>query len=289
MMYEGYGPFNTREIASGFWLLVLFAWVIYKKPEVWGNIADATKAFTHPKILASVFTIALYTSGAVWLLAALNLWTPSLLKDTVFWFGATALVLMFRFAPSPNTDTLFKDVLLETLTAVIVLEFLLNTYTFSLPVEFILVPFLTVLAGFIVVADSDETSAKAAGCLKALQALIGTAILAVALVRALTHLDALGTVQALRTFALPPLLSLLFLPCLYFVVLATKYDSIFSRLKCGPEKSSQLMRYARRRIPLVVRGSIGMAQRLLSEHAWDLQQATSEEDIDRLLDEDADG
>ena len=209
--------------------------VLATNAEVRKSVAGVLRALLNPKILASVFAMALYTSAAVWLLAVFHLWTPSLLKDTILWFCASAVVLMVRFVTSRNADNMFKKVVIESITIVIVLEFLVNTYTFPLPVELIMVPELALLGGLAAFADSDERYRQVGGCIKGAQGLVGLTILAVALVRAVSDLNTLGTLETFRSIALPPLLSLLFIPCLYGLVLASKYELVVLRLDLGSE------------------------------------------------------
>ncbi len=79
------GPFNNREVASAFWLLVFAVWIL-QKPNVRKSLGGALRAFCHPKVLAPVCLMLLYVVGIVTLLATIGIWTVDLLKDTIIWF-----------------------------------------------------------------------------------------------------------------------------------------------------------------------------------------------------------
>ena len=96
------GLFNSREIATGFWALVLLAWAV-SQPTIRESLVGVLRAAVQPMILWVVVVAGLYTWGAVVLLAALRVWTPDLLNDTVFWFLGTGVVLVGRFITSRDT------------------------------------------------------------------------------------------------------------------------------------------------------------------------------------------
>ncbi len=278
------GPFNTREIAAAFWFLVFLAWVL-SKADIRRSLGQLLRGFFRYKILTPLFVMALYTSAAVWLLAGFHLWTASLFKDTILWFCATAIAMMMRFMTSDDADNMFKVVVVKSITIVIVLEFLVNAYTFSLPVELVIVPVFALIAMLDALASSDNRYSDVASIIKGVQGVVGTIIIAIVVVHAISDLKAIGNIDTLRSVLLAPLLSLLFIPCLYGLVLFSKYELVFLRLNLGTEKDEKLKRYTRRRILLAAGLSLRKVQRLLRDHASDLMHAQTEADIDRLLDQ----
>jgi len=52
------GPFNTREIATGFWLVIFLVWAL-PPPDIRRSFAAVLQAFFRPKILISALVIAL--------------------------------------------------------------------------------------------------------------------------------------------------------------------------------------------------------------------------------------
>ena len=278
------GLFNTREIATACWLLVFLAFMLSKADFRRSGVA-LLGTFLHRRILTPICVMALYTSAAVWLLAAFHLWTVPDLKDTFVWFCASAIAMMIRFVTSPDADNMFKDVVAESVKIVIVLEFLVNAYTFSLPVELVMVPAFGLIAMLDAGASSNKRYPEAATIIKGVAGVVGTVLLAIVVIRALSDLKTLASFDTLRSIALAPLLSLLFIPCLYGLVLVAKYELVFLMLDLGTEKDSKLKRYARRRIRLAAGLSLRKIQRLLRDHSSDLMHAQTEADVDRLTDQ----
>ncbi|WP_338834801.1 hypothetical protein MHLNE_11110 [Moorella humiferrea] len=276
------GPFNNREIATAFWVIVFLAFSL-RKADIRKSFAAVLRAFCQFKILLSVFLMVLYTVAVVRLLAAIGLWKVSLLKDTIVWFCVNAMAMMIRFVTSDDAENIFQKVLTDSFKIVIVLEFLVNTYTFSFPTELVLVPILTLIAMVDVIASSDEKYSAVAKITKWVQMVISFVILAIVVNRAISNFQTLLSLDTFRSIALAPLLSLLFTPFLYVMVLISKYELVFLRLNFGLEKERGLKRYARRRILIYAGLSLRKLQHLLRNHAGDLMHIQTKADVDRLV------
>jgi len=276
------GPFNHREIATAFWLLVLLTFAL-RKAEIRKSLAAVLRAFFHLKILVPVCLMVLYTATAVTLLAAIGLWNVFLLKDTIVWFCVSAMAMTIRFVTSDDAENIFHKVLTDSIKIVIVLEFIVNTYTFSLPAELIIMPVLTLIVIVDAVAGSDKEYSAVAKVTKGALTVVGFVILAIIVYHAISDLQTLHSLNTVRSIALAPLLSVLFSPFLYVMVLISKYELVFLRLDFGMEKERGLKRYARRRILMHAGFSLKKLQLLLRNHAVDLIHIQTEADVDRLV------
>jgi hypothetical protein len=276
------GPFNNREIATAFWLLIFLAWAL-RKPNIRKSLAGLVRAFCRFKIIAAVCVMLLYTVAVVGVLAAFCLWNIALLKDTIVWFCVSAVVMMVRFGTSDESENIFRKVLVDSLKVVIVLEFLANTYTFSLPAELVITPVVTLIAMISAFAASDEKYSVVARLSQGVQTVIVLAILAIVFVRAISDLRNLLSLDTVRNIALAPLLSLLLCPFLYVLVLISKYELVFVRLDLGTEKDRTLRRYARRRIIMYAGLSLRRLHHLLRNRTIGLTHIETESDVDRLL------
>ena len=157
----------------------------------------------------------------------------------------------------------------------------------SLPAELVLVPFVTCVTLLDAVARLNEEHAsggvaKSTGCLLAV---IGFAIVAFAVSRAIADYRGLGTLDTLRSIAFPPLMSIGFVPFVYSLVLISMYEQLFLRLTLGRKKPKSLVRYARRRIIRYHGLSLQRLRASANRPPFELMQIESSEDVDRLLQE----
>jgi hypothetical protein len=276
------GPFNNREVAAAIWLVLFMGWAL-GKADIRRSLAALVRSFCHVKIIVPVCLMVLYTAAIVALLATVSFWNISLLKDTIVWFCVSAMAMMMRFVTSRDPGNIFRKVLVDNIKVIIVLEFLVNTYTFPLVVELILVPVLTFVAMLGAFADYDKKYSAVSKLIKGLQVVVGFVILGIVVSRAISDLQNLKSLDTFRSIALAPVLCLLFSPFLYAVVLMSKYEQVFLRLNLGREKETKLRRYARRRILAHAGLSLKRLQQLLRNHAADIMRLETEADVDRLL------
>ena len=276
------GPFNNRELATAFWLLVFAVWAL-RKTEIRKSIGRLFRAFWHFKIVSSVCLMLLYVTGMVALLAAISIWEVNLLKDTIVWFLVGAMAMMMRFATADDTDNIFRKILVDSIKVVILLEFLVNTYTFPLVIELILVPLLTFIAMIDVVASMNEEHAIVAKLAKGIQMVAGFVILGIAANRTFADFQNLKSLDTFRSIVLAPLLSVLMLPFIYIMLVISKYELVFIRLNFGGEKTRRLKHYARRQIMIHAGLSLRRLQYLLTNHMVDLMHIEKESDVDSFL------
>jgi hypothetical protein len=225
----------------------------------------------------------LYILGIVAAIKALGFWQADLLKDTILWFCFAPLAMMLRFATAANSRHPFRKVVKENLRIVILLEFLVNTYTFALIVELILVPLVTIIAMIDVFARMKDEHASVAILTTWVQAVLGLTILGIAIGRAIANWQNIGSLATLRSVTIAPLLSLSMLPFMYLMLVFLKYELVFLRLNLGADKAVELKGYARSRIMFYANLRLKRLEHLLDNHAVDLMHVQTQADVDEII------
>jgi hypothetical protein len=201
------------------------------------SILDVFKAFFKIKILSSIFFMIAYTAVIVFVLYQINFWNISLLKITFVWFCFTAIVMCVNSVTSETDQNLFRKVIVDTIKIVIIIEFIVNAYTFSLVVELVLIPVVTFIVISEVFAKTDEKDSSFAKLMNGLLIIIGIVILIFVISNVVSDYKNFVSLDTLRKFLLPPLLTILFLPFIYFIVLFSTYEQLFVQLNSGYEKA----------------------------------------------------
>jgi hypothetical protein len=225
------GLFNNREIAIGFWLVVLIVFAACWKV-VRTSFVDVLKSAFIPKILIPLVLSFLPTALVVFLLAHFELWDMSVLKETIYWAIGAGLVMFGRFDKVTNVKELYKRTAKDTLKVAIFLEFFIGFYVFPLWIEILFVPSITFIVLLSVVADFQkgkeyELTRK---FLKGLTAIVGMVVFLCALIAFIKNPGPLFTYQNLELFLLPIILSFAYTVSVYFVALYSKYELVFNRI-----------------------------------------------------------
>ena len=271
--------FNNREVAAAIWLLVITPFILRSK-DVREVLSQLLKAVFVKQVLVPVLLMATYVTLIVFGLLRLDLWDSSLLKDTILWFCFVAMVTMVRFVAAKGGNLPIRALVLDNLKIVIVLEFLVNAYTFPLGYELVIVPAVTAVAMLQVYAELQKEHRSVYILTGGVLAIIGILTVVYALVHVISDYQTLGTLTTLKSFILPLLLSITLMPAVYLLALYTSYESLFIGFKFGEEKNAELVKYAKWSIFRHCFLSVKKVSRL---KPYDLMRLQSREDVDRLL------
>ncbi len=147
----------------------------------------------------------------------------------MFWFFTVALVMFFKINKAKDTSH-FREILKETFKWTIVIEFILNVFTFSIWAELILLPVLTVLGLSQAYAQTDKKYDQVKNVLFNVLAVIGWTLVAIALYRTVQMYADFFSTKSLYVFLLPLILTLSLLPFLYFLSVYINYELLFIRV-----------------------------------------------------------
>jgi len=268
--------FNNREIATAVWFVMILCFILSKR-EIRKSVLGLLRTAFQTKILVLLILMMFYTFGMVFVLYKISLWNIFLLKDTIIWFFFTGIAMTFDLVPSKENINIFRKIIIDNIKIVIIIEFIVGTYTFPLVVELFLIPFLTLIVGIEIVAKKDKKSESVAKLMNGLQIIIGIIILIYTISNLISDYKNFGNLNTLRVFLLAPILSILFYPFVYFFLLFVKYELLFIRLNLGYEKSNSLKRYAK--IKMIKHCLLSLKKVKEALKHYDLMHIREKEDI----------
>jgi hypothetical protein len=167
---------SNRETAAAIWLLLFLAWVL-SRPQIRSPMIRALRLLCSPKLGVPILLTGLITAGFVYVLYQVGWWTVSELKDTIIWFFLSGISMLFVGVSGKDPESSVRRSLRDAFKIVVIIEFLLNAYTFSLLVELFLLPMLVFFAILEVVSESQEQYAVVASFLKWVQGIINVALI----------------------------------------------------------------------------------------------------------------
>jgi hypothetical protein len=217
---------NNRDWASIIWLVVLAAYVL-RHDRVRASIAAAFRALVHPKIVLALIAIAVYTVGLVIIGHRLDIWTTRLLKDTVVWFIATGFVLFMSIAKSAQGG-FFRKAALDAVKVTVFIEFFLNLFVLSLPLELLLLPVLFFVATIPFVASRHPRLAPVVRLANSTSLAIGLAVGAYVVWKVVSDWREVANVGTVQSLALPVWLTLSLMPLIYILSLWVNYGVAFA-------------------------------------------------------------
>jgi hypothetical protein len=220
---------STREQAFALWVLAFLGFALALKG-MRRSLGFLVKAMFARKLVLYFGLFAAWAVGAVTLLAWIGFWDKSFLKDTVFWYAGVGLPLAYR-ASKVKSRSFMKRELLDALKLTVLVEYLINLYTFSLPVELILLPFLVLIYGMQAFSERKQEYAAVHKLMTRTIALVGFGLFGFVVFKTVQSYQQVFVARMALELVLPVLLLLLFLPFNYFSALYIAYETLFTRIR----------------------------------------------------------
>lgn len=229
-----YNIFSTREIALAIWFLVFLIFISRTK-EVRQSIIRIIKAIFAKRFILTFSTMLLYILIVIILLSYIRFWDVSLLKDTILWILFSGVVLFMNSDKVESVDyfvNYFSKLIKDNIKIVVVWEFLVNLYIFSLSWELILIPvvFLFTIAETLF-PKQGKSYENVAPFGKNVLGLIGLVVVGYVVYRTIAEYEHLFSISNIKSLLLPVLLVILTLPYFYALALYTNYRSFINVVK----------------------------------------------------------
>lgn len=221
---------NNRELATAIWLAIFFLWTL-SKSDFRRSVLVMGKAFADKKVFIPFLLMVIYIAATVLFFKRIGFWDISAIKDTIIWTFGSAFITFSNIHKIARGHSKFKDLLLDKVKFILILEFVVNLYSFSLIIELFLIPmlgFMGFLSGF---ADSKPKYRRVSKILNFILFVFGIIILIFTIVQIVNGFQNFASLKNLRDLLLPPLFSLTLLPFVYLMALYMNYEMFFLRIE----------------------------------------------------------
>jgi len=272
--------FNTREIAILFWFGVLFIWGI-RDVNIRESIVQVLILFKGKLLL--LFSIeTLYFCCLILFLWRIGYWNISFLKDTILWFIFVGSIISFNYINFQEQSNFFITYLKNSITLMILFDFFINFKTFPLIVELILLPLATIIFASKMISERNEEYRIIRKPLLFLELLIGLIVIYSGIKNIFYNYHQLEKIETIKSLFLSPILTILFMPLAYCLILIMEYESIFIRLELGIVKEKKIKRYAKYYIIKECLGNLYKLREVKSMGLYNLMSIKTMEDIEQM-------
>ena len=220
--------FSTREIALFVWIIV-FVFLISLRQSVRKSIGGLFKAFFSKHLFRVFIILTTYILLTLYLLNLIGLWDKSLTKDTTFWFFTVAMVTFFKVNEAKDFR-FFKEIIIDSIKWIVVIEFLINFYTFGLWTELILVPIIVFISVIQAYSETDKKYEPVEKLFRTIISIIGLMLLVYIIYETVVEFQKAFTIQNLKSLLHPVIMTFLFLPFAYMLALYMTYEVLFIRV-----------------------------------------------------------
>ena len=261
---------DNRELALLIWLgagLALFLLL----GSLRSILFDIIRIVLNPVLVIPVLLMAGWVGGTVFAAVRVGWWEAELATETAEWFVGTALVLMFSVNESLSEERFFRRTMIGAVKVTVLVAVFVNLYVFSLWIELILLPTLTVLLMFSMV-PSQQRFACAKALIDWVLALAGFVLFSYVAFQVVADWQDIDKAGALRKFALPVWLTIGIVPFVYLFSLYVAYEGAFKQIDLKTDRRRQRWRAKH---ALVLRLHVGIQDIAAFRFYWAKQAAAA--------------
>lgn len=222
--------FNNREIAIGFWMSLTI--IIFLFTNTGKEIVKTLPPILFHKKLVKLYIVFIgYLCLVLYGLYWAQIWDVTLLKDTIFWVIFVELPLFVKAINKAKDGHFFYKLIKENVALIVIIEFFINFWTFSLGAELILFPLTVFISLLHAVSEQDKKHLIIKRFFDRLLTVWGIILIVYATYNTIRSPEQLFNRNTLKSFLLPIVLLILNLPIVYGLALHSIYEQLFIRLK----------------------------------------------------------
>ncbi|MCF6271383.1 MAG: hypothetical protein L3J41_16855 [Melioribacteraceae bacterium] len=220
---------NNREIS----LLILFGIVALfglRDSKIRTSFFNVLKVIFSDKLLVIFELNLLYILIILILLSSVGFWNFSMLKGTILWVLFTSIVLILNVFKKSEEDGFLRAIILSNFKIIVFLEYLGSLFVFDLLIELILQPVLFFITVTIGLSEGESKLAKVKVFFEVVLSILGVLLILFSIYNLFENMESIVTIDRLKDFTLPPILTLIYIPFIYILAFYGKYEIYFNRL-----------------------------------------------------------
>ena len=257
---------NNREWALVIWF---FAFIIYalfssKMNGMRESFKRLLKGFFAKAIISILALMIIYVGAVVFALFKIGLWETHQLKNTIIWAISVAALSLFKITSiKKERSHFFKDLVINNVKLIAIIQFIVGVYTFGLFIELLIVPASVLLGGMLAMAQTDKEYHFMKNPLNIILVISGNILIFYTIYMLVTNFREFARIQTVYDFYIPPLLTIMYLPFIFIMMMFFSYEGVFGRLQYFI-KEPTLRRYAKCKSLLKFHVRIGLLERWAS-------------------------
>ncbi|MHB8103531.1 MAG: hypothetical protein ACYDEF_15520 [Methanosarcina sp.] len=217
--------FTNRETAIIIWTAIITIYALFIK-QIRASIFDVIKSALKTKIFIVVFLYLSYFSAIIYYLYYMEWWDIDNLKDTIIWFIFSGLPIGFIVATNKLERGFWKNLVLNNLKLMVLVEFIINSFTFSLVVEFFfIIPFITITTMLNAFSKHKKEYKSVEKLTNIVLTFFGFIILSYSLYRTIVEIQSIENMNTLNNISFPVIFSIISVPYMYILKLYVEYEN----------------------------------------------------------------
>lgn len=215
--------FNSREQALIVWILVIIIWS-FSSDKIRPNTISVLKAFFAPKVIWVLVACWIYTAFILLIANNIGWWNQSMLKDSIIWMLMTVIILIMKVVSKGSKTSSLWEIFKDVVQPIVIAEFIINLSPFGFFWELLLLPLITFIYLLILFGQRNPEHTIVVNFFNFVLACWGLYIIIWSIYQIVINFNSIDKHQEGLNFFHPIWITIAFLPCLYGIMLYSRYD-----------------------------------------------------------------
>lgn len=225
---------TTREWATIIWLVILFFYMLTKE-KTRSSLYKVIKTFFGKRLRILWLIYFLYISLITFLFSLVPFWKTIFIKDIIVWALFSGINYIINAAAREADENYIKKIIKDNFKLIVIFEFILNTFTFNIFVELLIIPIFTIISIMSLISERDIKYRNVHRLTDFLMILLGFIIIFKTIDVGINEYKQLNVLDTLISFFIPIIYLMLTLPLIYIISLYSKYEVLFLRMSFKEE------------------------------------------------------
>lgn len=278
------GNLSSRECATIIWGVILILYVITKK-ETRNSAYNVIKIFFGKKLRILWIIYFLYVVGITILFSKLSLWKHVYLKDVIIWTLFSGLINYMNAVTREADENYIIKIIKENFKLIIIFEFIMNTFTFNILVELLIIPIFTLISILSFVSERDAKYKNVYELTNSVFGILGFVFLYKTIEVGVNEYQQLNVRDTLISFLIPIIYLVLTLPLIYITSLYSKYELLFLGMSFKEGNDKKVNKKRRFDVLRICNISVRKVRIFTYEFLPRMYKSITDEEFDNLLNE----
>jgi hypothetical protein len=222
--------FTNREVVSIGLSIIFFSWGLLHK-DVRSQIPKLLKSLFAWKLVVVFIYAAIIFIAIILLVSKVISVDIYIVKDSIIWFFSIGLGLIFGNLNGSkfSKKEIINNIIVNPLKITVLIQFLVSSYVFPIYYEIIQVPLLTLIVLCEAYSKNKKEYETVNRVLNKILVIAGWYLIIYVVTCAIVDYKNILSVKSLISYFLPTLLTLMYLPFAYVIVVISKYELQFIR------------------------------------------------------------
>ena len=233
--------FTTRELAIGFWIIVIFLFIQLHK-SVRKSLFEFIKTLFSKPLRMIIVLMIIYFLLVTFCFTKFYFWKGIYFKDAILWLLFNGVFFVFNVLDKSSNENYIRNYLRSNFGIFVCISYLVDSFTFSFLFELVMIPLIVLLTCVECIFNNDSKNEDAHVFIIMLEAFLFIVFIVCTIIKGIQEYSQLLNIDLIIEFLIAPAYIISFIPFVFVLDICAVYDRIFFRLSIKDIQNKDLLR-----------------------------------------------